>query len=283
MEIVFNRLFSILLILSSAPLPFIYIFSLPTVVICVIFSLFLWFSKKYHIVVNVLFLIIAVGVYFLPLPIIWGFFLSVREFRFVDNFVLSVKVFFLVAPLIFIAFSVRNVLGNIFAYFRTGTVSRNLFYLTSLLIVLATLLAYPLFDTVRLRGRAMEDDNGSSMLSVVLTRQEMSERGTSSGLSRDYTARFDAADNKYLYRLTLVDPLDESVAFMDVRTDGEKINFRTDGRVECPNCQMGAGDPYRLVFPAGQSIDFIITSDRMIRNIEFTEPGNNVANFVFWK
>jgi hypothetical protein len=147
---------------------------------------------------------------------------------------------------------------------------------------LATLLAYPFFDSVKLRERAMEDGGGNK-LSFVLTKQELKRDGSSTSFSRDYTARFDPVSNKYVYRLYLEDPLSESIAFTAVETDGEKINFTTDGRVECLNCQKDKSDPYSLVFPAGKDIDFIITSGQLIKNIKFTETGDKVADFFFWK
>ena len=64
---------------------------------------------------------------------------------------------------------------------------------------------------------------------------------------------------------------------------GEKINFTTDGRVNCFGCQKNLNTPNNLIFPAGKDIDFIITSDRMIKAINFTEPGDKVDEFVFWK
>ena len=70
---------------------------------------------------------------------------------------------------------------------------------------------------------------------------------------------------------------------MKVETDGEKINFTTDGRVNCFGCQKNLNTPNNLIFPAGKDIDFIITSDRMIKAINFTEPGDKVDEFVFWK
>jgi len=74
--------------------------------------------------------------------------------------------------------------------------------------------------------------------------------------------------------LYLKDPLDESTEFIAVETNGEKINFTTDSRVKCLNCQKNKSDPYGLVFPTGKDIDFIITSDKLIKNIKFTEQGN---------
>jgi hypothetical protein len=66
-----------------------------------------------------------------------------------------------IAPLFFVTFAVRNALGNIMAYFKTSTASRNVYYLDSLFIVLVTLLAYPFLDSVKLRERAMEDGGGN--------------------------------------------------------------------------------------------------------------------------
>jgi hypothetical protein len=134
----------------------------------------------------------------------------------------------------------------------------------------------------------MEDDDGSSQLSYVLTKQELKIKpgksgASSSALSRDYTAQYDSLNNQYIYRLNLVDPLAESITFATVKVDGEKINFKTDSRVDCSHCQMGVSDSYSLVFPAGKDIDFIITSDQLIKAIQFTEAGEKVANFVFWK
>jgi len=145
-----------------------------------------------------------------------------------------------IAPLIFVTFAVRNVLGNIMAYFKTSTASRNVYYLVSLFIVLVTLLAYPFLDSVKLRERAMEDGGGNK-LSLVLTKQELN-CGSTSGCSsssywRDYTARYDPVSNKYIYRLYLKDPLDESTEFIAVETNGENFNFTTDSRVKCLNCQ----------------------------------------------
>ncbi len=151
-----------------------------------------------------------------------------------------------------------------------------------------TILAYPLLSSFKLRSRAMEDDAGNSKLTYFLTKQEMKIKpgqsgASSSALSRDYTAQFDPASNKYIYRLNLVDPLTESLAFTAVKIDGEKINFNTDRRIECPHCQTDKSNPHGLVFPAGQDIDFIVSSDQFIKTIEFVESESTVAHFVFWK
>jgi hypothetical protein len=286
LEIIFNRIFTVLLVLSTLAL-LLNLLTIPTIVIFTIFAFFLFFSKKYHLFTNIIFFIFALGVYFIPLPIGWGWFLQLKEFR-MGGFNFNILPIFFIAPLIFISFSVRNVLGNIFAYFKTSTVSRNVYYFLSLFLVFATLLAYPFLGSVKLRERAMEDDDGSSQLSYVLTKQELKIKpgktsASSTAFSRDYTAQYDSINNKYIYRLNLVDSLTESITFVAVKVDGEKINFITDNRVQCLNCQKDVSDPYSLVFPAGKDIDFIITNDQMMKEIKFTEPGDKVADFVFWK
>jgi len=285
-EIVFNRLFAVFLVLTTIPF-FLNILTLPSIILFAIFSIFLCFSKKYHLFTNIIFFIFALGVYFIPLPIGWGWFLQLKEFR-MGGFNFNILPIFFIAPLIFISFSVRNILGNILAYFNTSTVSRNVYYFISLFIVFTALLAYPFLDSVRLRNRAMEDDDGSSQLSYVLTKQELKIKpgktsASSTAFSRDYTAQYDSINNKYTYRLNLVDSLAESITFFAVKVDGEKINFKTDRRVDCSHCQMGVSNSYSLVFPAGKSVNFIITNDQMIKTITFTEQGDKMANFVFWK
>ncbi len=288
LEVAFNRIFAVLLVLS-APLLLFNPLTVPTVVIFVVFALFLFFAKRYHPVTNVIFALIAFGVYFVPLPIGWGFFLGLREWRMGGFIFHQVIIFFYLSPFIFISMAVRNVLGNILAFFKPSTRGRNLPFFISLITVMIVILAYPLLSSIKLRERAMEDDDGSSQLSYALTKQELKiEPGksgsSSSALSRRYyTARFDPATKKYIYRLNLTDPLSESITFSVVKTDGEKINFSTDLRVTCLNCQKDRGDPYKLVFTAGKSVDFIITSDQWIKTIEFTEIGDSVAKFVFWK
>src|SRR3989339_61048 len=282
LEIVFNRLFAVLLVLFAIPL-FLNIYTLPTIVICTVFACFLLFGKKYRPFAIIIFLIFAAGIYFFPItPIGWGLYHNLKESR-LDGFnFYTISTLFGLAPLIFVTLAVRNVLGNILAYFKTNTVWRNVYYLISLFIVLVALLAYPLFDSVKLRERAMEDGGGNK-LSFVLTKQELKHDGSSTALSRDYIARFDPASNKYVYRLYLEDPLAEYIAFTAVETDGEKINFITDGRAECLNCKKDKSNPYGLVFPTGKNIDFIIISDRLIKNIKFTETGDKAADFFFWK
>lgn len=160
LEIAFNRIFAVLLILTTIPL-FLNTYAIPTIVIFIAFACFLWFSKKYHLFVNIIFLIFALGVYFIFLPIGWGLYHSLKEIRLGGFNFYTLLTFFGLAPLIFVTFSVRNVLGNILAYFKTSTASRNVYYLISLFIVLVTLLAYPFLDSVKLRERVMEDDSGS--------------------------------------------------------------------------------------------------------------------------
>jgi len=282
LEIVFNWIFAIFLVLFTA-LFLKNIFSLPTIVIFIVFVGFLWFGKKYRPFVNIIFLIFALGVYFILLPIGWGLYHSLKDIRLGGFNFYTLSTIFSLAPLVFVTFAVRNVLGNIMAYFKTSTASRNVYYLISLFIVLAILLAYPFFDSVKVRERAMEDDSGDNKLYFILTKQELKHDGRSTSYSRDYTVRFDSVSNKYVYRLYLEDPLSESITFTAVETDGKKINFTTDSLVTCLNCQKDRSDPYGLVFPAGKDIDFIISSDQLIKNIKFNESGDKVADFFFWK
>jgi len=282
LEIVLNRIFAIFLVLTTVPF-LKNILAIPTIILFMMFSIFLFFRRKYRLFANIIFFIFALGVYFVTLPVGWGLYHSLKEIRLGDFNFYTLAAIFSIAPLIFVTLAVRNVLGNILAYFKIGPAWRNVSFIISLVIILLTLLAYPFFDSVRVRARAMEDDSGDNKLSFILTKQELKHDGGSTSYSRDYTARFDPINNKYVYRLYLEDPLAESIAFVAVKTDGEKINFATDSRVTCLNCQKDVGDPYSLVFPAGKDIDFIITSDRLIKNINFTEPSDKVADFFFWK
>lgn len=281
-EMVLNRLFAVLLILSSIPL-LLNILSLPTVIIFIVFAFFLWFGKKYHPVVNFFFFIVALGIYFVPIPpISWGFFRALKEFR-LNGFSFSFPIIFLLPLFIFTSFSVRNVLGNILAYFKTGTAWRNVFYLISLFIVSAALLAYPFFDSVKLRDQTENVNTAvGGDLPLVYTRQSLTfiNRYTMAG---DFTSKFDSSSKKYIYNLRLQEPLAKDIQFIKVEADSKKINFKTDGHVKCLNCQNNPRDPYNLVFPAGKDIDFIITSDQLIKVIKFTEPGDKTAEFVFWK
>ncbi len=282
LEIVFNRIFAFLLILSAVPL-LLNLLSLPTIIIFVVFALFLWLGKKYHPVVNLFFLIIALGIYFVPIPpISWGFFRALKEYR-LNNFNFVFPLLFLPSLLIFLSFSVRNVIGNIFAYFKTSKISRTGYFLITLLIVPTTLLAYPLLDSFKLRDRTMNVNTAvGGDLPFVYTQQSLTflDRYTMAG---DFTSKFDPSSKKYIYHLRLSEPLIKSLQFTEVETDGEKINFKIDGRVKCLNCQKSADDSYGLVFPTGKIIDFIVTSDQMIKVIKFTEPGDKVAEFVFWR
>lgn len=282
LEIIFNRFFAILLLLSTLPL-YLNILNIPTMAVFGVFVLFLWFGKKYHLFTNFFFFLFALGVYFVPLPISWGVFQNLKEVRLSGFNFYSVASVFSISPLIFVTFAFRNVLGHIFSYFKASTARRNVFYLTSLLIVFTLLIAYPFLDSIKLRERAMENDSGDSRLAFILTTQELKETGSSSALWRNYTARLDEASHKYVYRLNLADPLSESLVFTAVKTDWSKINFITDTRVTCSNCQKDENNPFGLVFPAGKSIDFIITSNQLIQVINFTETGDKTAEFVFWR
>jgi len=298
LEIVFNRIFAVLLVLATVPLflniltiPTITlnIFTIPTGILFVLFSILLYFSKKYHPFINAIFLIFALGVYLIPLPIGWGLFLSLREFKFNGYVFQPFIIFFYLSPFIFISLSVRNVLGNILSCFKPNLRWRNLLFLISLITVMTVILAYPLLSSYKLRHRAMENTTGNSVLSLAITKQELkiepgkSGAGSSALARRCYTASFDPVNNKYVYRLYLKDPLSESITFTAVETDSNKINFITDNRVKCLNCQKDINNPFGLIFPAGKDIDFVITSDQFIKVIKFTETENIVAEFVFWK
>jgi hypothetical protein len=240
-------------------------------------------------VVNVVFALLALGVYFVPLPIGWGLHLGLREWRMGGFIFHQVIIFFYLSPFIFISLVARNVLGNILAFFKPSTRGRNLLYLISLITAMTIILAYPLLSGIKLRELAMEDDDGSSQLAYALTKQELKIEPGKSGSSssalarRVYTASFDPVSSKYVYRLYLEDPLSDSIVFTAVKTDGEKINFATDSRVTCSTCRKDRHDPYKLVFPAGKGVDFAITSDQWVKTIQFTELGDKVAEFVFWK
>lgn len=283
LEITINRIFAVALVLTTLPL-LLNIFTIPTIVIFCIFAIFLFFSKKYHLVTNIIFLIFAAGVYLIPLPIGWGVYHSLKMIRLTGFNFFAVSAFFNVCTIIFVTFAVRNILGNIQAFFKDSLTQRNAYYLISLAIVLMTLVAFPLFDHVGLRERAFEDDAGNGKLIFALVKQELKcgrDSCSSSAYSRDYTARFDTASKKYVYRLNFKDPLAESIAFTEVAADGKKINFSSDSRVTCLNCQINA--PYGIVFPGGNTIDFIISSNQMIKNIKLTEQGGIVDDFFFWK
>ncbi len=278
LEIEFNRLFAVLLVLLTIPL-ILNIFTLPTIILFIIFSLFLWFSKEYHLFVNIIFLIFALGVYFIPLPIGWGFFRALKEFR-LNGFNFVFPVLFLIPQFIFVSFAVRNVLGNIFAYSKTS-ISYNVFYLISLFVVFTIILAYPLFDTVKLRNQSFPAQGNGDLGSIVLRQsltfidQYHQEDG--------FASRIDPSIKKYIYRLRLIKPLTNEIRFTKVETDNEKINFTTDNRIMCLDCQKDTSSPYGLVFPAGKNIDFIITSNQLIRVIIFTELGDKVDEFIFWE
>ncbi len=280
LEIVFNRLFAILLVFFSIPL-LLNILSLPTIILFIIFGSFLWFGKKYHPFVNIIFLIFALGVYFVPItPIAWGFFRALKEYR-LSGFVFIFPVLFLIPQLIFISFSVRNVLGNLLSYFNLGASRRNLLFFVSLLVAVAAVLAYPLFDTVKLRNQSFPAQ-GSGELGNIVLRQSLTfidQYHQEDG----FTSRIDPSTKKYIYRLRLTKPLTDDIQFTKVMADNEKINFLTDSRVICSSCQKDMGNPYGLVFPADKNIDFIIESDQLIRVIIFTESGDKMDEFTFWE
>ena len=287
LEIIFNRIFAVLLVLATVLL-FLNPLTIPTMILFALFGIFLFFSKKYHPIRNIIFFLFALGVYFIPLPIDWGLFLGLIEFRF-NGFIFNLFFFiFYLAPFLFVSLATRNVFGNITSFFKPSRLWRNLFYIFSLITIMVVVLAYPLFSSLKLRERAMEDDDGSSKLSYVLTKQELKIKpgetsAGSSALSRDYTMHFDSTRNKYIYRLYLEDPLAESITFKAIRADAEKINFVTDNLVTCLNCQKDVNNPFSLIFPAGKNIDFIVTSDQWIKKIQFTETGDKIAEFVFWQ
>ena len=135
LEIVLNRLFAVLLFLSIY-LFFLTNFLTPIIIIYIVFAIFLWFSKKYHLFINILFFIIALGIYFINPP--WdqlglGLFRYLKEFRFNGFDFLNFGSLHFIAPLIFVSFSVKNILSNISAYFKTSTVARNVFLFLYLL------------------------------------------------------------------------------------------------------------------------------------------------------
>ncbi len=177
---------------------------------------------------------------------------------------------------------VRNLLGNIFVYFKNATIPRNTFYLASLFVVFAAVIGYPLLDSVKLRDRTMNVNTAvGGELPNVYTKQSLTflDRYHMAG---DFTSKFDASSHKYIYHLQLQEPLKKEIRFTKVEIDDEKINFAIDNRIKCSNCQKDAGN-FGLIFPAGKDIDFAVTSDRLIMVITFTEPGDNEAEFVFWK
>lgn len=281
-EVVFNRLFAVLLVFTTIPY-ILNILSLPTIIIYVIFAIFLWFGKKYHLFVNIFFLIFALGIYFVPIPpITWGFFRALKEYR-LSGFVFNFPVLFLIPQLIFVSFTFRNLLANIFIYLKTN-VSRHVFYLTSLFIVFAIVLVYPLLDSVKLRDRTANVNTAASGdLGIIYTKQSLTfvDRYTMAG---NFTSKFDSAGKKYIYHLQLMEPLVKDIQFTKVEADGQKINFTTaDSQAKCLNCQKDTSNPFGLVFPAGKNIDFIITSDELIKVIIFTESGDKTDEFIFWE
>lgn len=277
-----NRLFAVLLVLFLIP----YIltnFLTPIIIIYIVFAIFLWFSKKYHLFANILFFIIALGIYFINPPLDQlglGLFRYLKEFRFNGFDFLNFRSLLFLSPLIFVSFSVKNILSNIFAYFKASVVSRKVYFI-SLVITLVTLSVYPLLDSIKLRDQSFPAQ-GTGDLSIVVTRQTLAfiDRYHKQD---GFTSRFDTSTNKYVYRLRLIEPLNKDLQFKKVEADDEIINFTTDSRVECLNCQKDMGDSFGLVFPANKDINFIITSDHLIKILNFTELEDKVTKFVFWK
>lgn len=284
-ELMANRFLAVLLFISSLVL-WLNPLNLPTIIIFGLFALFLFFAKRYHIVINIIFLLFALGVYLVPLPIAWGLFLSLRELRW--EVTVPIKMLFCLAPFLFVSLAVRNFLGNILLFFRPSLAWRNRLFSIFLLSIMVIILTYPLLTPQKLRQRAMERTTGSSTLSSVITKQELKlepgESAHSSVLARKYfTADYNSISGKYFYHLFLTDPLVNPIVFTMVKADGEKINFKTDPRVECSDCQTDSSEPYSLIFPAGQGVDFNLSSDQFVKSIEFTETGGSVVEFVFWK
>ena len=117
-----------------------------------------------------------------------------------------------------------------------------------------------------------------------MTITEPGTSGHSTSLARKFfTAKYDQATKKYIYHLNLPYPLEESLEFTAIKVDGEEINFATDQRVKCLHCQINKKSPNSVIFPAGQDIDFIISSNEFIKKIDFIEFDNSIADFIFWK
>jgi hypothetical protein len=279
-EIAFNKLFAVLLILVSLPL-LLNIITLPTVLMFSIFSLVLWFGKKYRLMVSIIFFIFALGVYFVPIPPIgWGFLRMVKEAR-INGFTMTFEYIYFIAPVLFVSLSLRNILGNIVAYFKNGMNVRSSYVFVSFGIIMSTLLAFPLFSSIALRNQAILI-NGTGELSTVVLQQTLTfvnQYQKEDG----FMATIDQSTNTYTYRLRLNRPLIKDIQFTKVEVDGDEVNFLTDSRITCVQCQKSKEKPFSLVFPANKEIDFIITSDRMIKAIYFTELENRVDEFIFWK
>jgi hypothetical protein len=282
LEVSLNRTLAILLIFATIPFV-LNILTIPTIILFVAFSVLLLTSKKYHPTANTIFFIFALGVYFISLPIGWGLYSMLRVIRINGSSGSIVSSLFSIAPLIFVTLAIRNAIGNILTNIKHSVAQKNTIFIVSLIIVLAILLAPPFLSSIKLRARALQDDDGSSKLSYILTKQEMARSGGSTAYSRDYTARFDPISNKYIYRLLLEEPLVEPLQFTAVRTDGERINFSTDNRIGCSNCQKETDNPYAIVFPSGKNIDFIITSEQFIQTINFSQADGKISHFIFWK
>lgn len=259
LEFVFNRIFAVLLVLSLIPY-FLTNFLTPVIIIYIVFAPFLWFGKKYHPFANIIFLILALGVYFIPMETLGlGLFRYLKGFRLGGFNFLDMSSLCFITPLIFVSFSIKNILNNIFTYFKTSTALRNKYFLATLTVVSVILSAYPFLNPFRLRDQSFPAQ-GTGDLGLIVLKQSLTfidQYRKEDG----FTSRFDPSSKKYIYRLLLLKQLSKDIQFTKVETDGEKINFITDSWVKCLNCQKDEGDSYGLVFPAGKDIDFIITSD----------------------
>lgn len=288
LEVAINRFFSAILFFLAPLMLYLNILVIPSVVIFLAFALFLFFQKKRHPLVNFFFFVLALGVYFIPLPIGWGLFLSLREYKFSGYVYNHAIVLWLAVRLIFVSLAAKNIMGDIASLSKPNEQMRNLLYFFSLIIILAITLIYPLSADYKLRDKAMQG-GGNGKLSLVITKQESvitepGKSGQSTSLARKFfTARYDTAAKKYIYRLNLPYPLDETIVFSSVKTDEKEINFVTDQNIECSHCQINKSSPKGIIFPAGQNIDFIISSDEFIKTIIFTELEGNIEDFIFWK
>jgi hypothetical protein len=280
-EVSSNRFFAVLLVLVTIPY-FMNILTVPTIVFYFSFACFLWFGKKYRLLTAIIFLMIALVIFFFNIePLGWGLYRMLRGVKFGVIVMNRFDGVFYAAPIIFTALAVRNLLSNIFVRFNPSISWRNYFYWGSLIIMLALVPGYPLLTGIRLRANtANVPINGR--LSEVYTRQSLSflDKYNMAGL---FTSKYDTSTRKYVYHLQLKEPLKEDIQFTKVETDNEKMNVFSDKRVECINCQKSPVDSFGLVFPAGKNIDFIVRSDQVIKIIKFTETDDKTTEFIFWK
>jgi hypothetical protein len=280
-EVLSNRFFAILLALAVVPY-FLNILTAPTIIIYFSFASFLWFGKKYRIFPTIIFLLLALIIYFFDIePVGWGLYRMLRGIKVGLIELTRFGYTYYLAPIIFTTFAFRNILGRIFAAFKPSITWRNYFYAASLIVTLAILLGYPLLRGIGLRDKTA-NVAPSGRLSEVYTRQSLTflDRYIMAGY---FTSKYDLSTKKYVYHLQLKEPLKEAIQFSKVEMDNEKINILSDDRLECQNCQNIATDPSGLIFPLGKSIDLTIRSDELIKIIKFTETDYKTTEFVFWK